>query len=186
MQETLAHDWSRRMAGRSILVAMLLAVPVLMGVVIGFSSGVGGLSFGIGSLASGPENSAATGGGPGAASGLPGLGAVAGAVAAPLAATGPGTGGGDGGGPAAVTGPGLPPTVISVPPGIGPTPGGTRQVGQTTAGGGSAGGGGSSSPLPGPEALPSPSQAVTDPVGTADAVVGTAQDTVTGLLDPHR
>ncbi|MEK6276462.1 MAG: hypothetical protein AABM29_00385 [Actinomycetota bacterium] len=55
MQETLAHDWRKRMVARSSICAMLFAIPVLAAVLIGFSSGLGGLPFGINSLASGPS-----------------------------------------------------------------------------------------------------------------------------------
>src|SRR5512134_1687324 len=54
MQETLAHEWRRRMAARSSLVAMLFAVPVFAALAIGFSGGLGTLSFGIGSVESAP------------------------------------------------------------------------------------------------------------------------------------
>jgi hypothetical protein len=55
MQDTLAQDWRKRMAARSTVCAMLLAIPVLTAVLIGFSAGPGGLPFGISSLASGPS-----------------------------------------------------------------------------------------------------------------------------------
>src|SRR5919198_5975245 len=58
MQDTLAHEWRRRMAARSSLCAMLLAVPVGVAALIGFSAGPGGLPLGISALTSGPTESA--------------------------------------------------------------------------------------------------------------------------------
>jgi hypothetical protein len=55
MQDTLAQDWRKRMAARSTVCAMLLAIPVLTAVVVGFSAGPGGLPFGISALTSGPS-----------------------------------------------------------------------------------------------------------------------------------
>src|SRR3954465_10146094 len=62
--ETLAHDWRRRMATRSVLAAMLLSIPLLAAAVIGFSGGVGSLPFGIAALTGGPGGSAPPAGPP--------------------------------------------------------------------------------------------------------------------------
>ena len=47
MHETLAYEWRKRMAARSAVLAGLLAIPVLVSALIGFSSGLGGLGAGI-------------------------------------------------------------------------------------------------------------------------------------------
>lgn len=181
MQDTLAHDWRRRMAGRSILVAMLLAVPLLIAALIGFSGGVGGLSFGIGSIATGPEDSTTSGAPQAAPPGLIGLGGVVGTVAGPGAAGAPAAGGGTGLTPSA-TGIGVtPPTVGPAPPSAGGTPPGTRQVGQTPP---QASGGGTSVV---PEvAAPEPAQVASDPLGSANETVNTVNNAVSDLLSPQR
>jgi hypothetical protein len=183
MQETLAHEWRRRMATRSTLVALLLSVPVFAAALIGFSGGIGGLPFGINALATGPEAES-----PGvslqqtqpASSIAPVLAPAADAVAA--------TAGGDGAGPAAGdAGAGTDPAPVSpVSPG---SPGG---------GGGGGGGNGSGGSTPGAPAPPSAPQApqapavavpelpaAPEPVGSAvEDVTGTVEGTVNDVLNP--
>jgi len=55
MSDTLANQWRQRMAGRSALCAVLLAVPVAVAAQISFSAGLDNLPFGVSTLAAGPE-----------------------------------------------------------------------------------------------------------------------------------
>jgi len=54
MHDTLANNWRQRMAGRSALCAVLLAVPVAVAAQISFSGGLGGVPFGVEALTDGP------------------------------------------------------------------------------------------------------------------------------------
>ena len=57
MSDTLANQWRQRMAGRSALCAVLLAVPVAVAAQISFSAGLDNVPFGVSTLAAGPETS---------------------------------------------------------------------------------------------------------------------------------
>ena len=57
MSDTLANQWRQRMAGRSALCALLLAVPVAVAAQISFSAGLDNVPFGVSTLAAGPEAS---------------------------------------------------------------------------------------------------------------------------------
>jgi hypothetical protein len=95
MQETLAHEWRKRMAARSTVCAMLLAIPVLVVVLIGFNGGLGALPFGISSLATGPSEQSISVNGQRPSSAVSRLVASASATTTTVAA--PATTGGGGG-----------------------------------------------------------------------------------------
>src|SRR5687768_11252990 len=102
MSDTLANQWRQRMAGRSALCAVLLAVPVAVAAQISFSAGLDNLPFGVSTLAAGPETSSI---GPAGATApaqnlaaAPGADAAAGATATTVA-----TGGGGGGATTGIT-----------------------------------------------------------------------------------
>lgn len=117
MPETLAYEWRRRMAARSALCAMLLAIPVGVSALIGFSA-PGTFSLGLDSLLTGP------GGEVGAAT-AQSQGRILSRLAAAPAAVTPGTGlGFTGTTPGPPGGGGEDPTTAIEPPGPpGPVPG---------------------------------------------------------------
>jgi hypothetical protein len=159
---------------------MLLAIPLLVAVMIGFSGGIGTLPFGISSLANGPsiESAGAPGGTP-PTQNLSGLVTPAGAAGV---VGGAGGAAGVTGGGGADTGSGT-----SAPPGITPVPtapvatGETRQPGE---GGAATDGGGGS--VTGPVPPADPGDVTGDPAGSVNNVVGQLQDAVGGLVDPPR
>lgn len=57
MSDTLANHWRQRMAGRSALCAVLLAVPVAVAAQISFSAGLDNVPFGVSTFAAGPDTS---------------------------------------------------------------------------------------------------------------------------------
>lgn len=57
MQDTLADNWRQRMAGRSAVCAVLLAVPVAVAAQISFSAGLDNVPFGVSTFAAGPQTS---------------------------------------------------------------------------------------------------------------------------------
>jgi hypothetical protein len=57
MSDTLVNDWRQRMAGRSALCAVLLAVPVAVAAQISFSAGLDSVPFGVSTFAAGPDTS---------------------------------------------------------------------------------------------------------------------------------
>ena len=183
MQETLAYEWRRRMAARSSLVAMLLAVPVMAAVVIGFSGGVGSLPFGISSLAGGP--SADSVGAQGGVAPALNLTAVSGAPAAVAVGTSAAAAGAPEGGGLTAQSPGTAaPGVDALPPaGSAPPAGETRTPGET---GGAGGGGGVAGGAPPPAPAPEPGNVIADPAGAVNGAVGQVRDTVGNLLSPPR
>jgi hypothetical protein len=167
MQETLAQEWQKRMAARSGLVALLLSIPVLTAVVIGFSGGIGGLPLGISSLATGPDDSALRA----TPSGAFDLSSAAGA---PAAGTATAAGGGASPGADAGTSPGA----------AGATPVGIVPVVPGDSGGGGGGGGGGEpsrgpEPAPVPPPPPAPAPVIEVPV---DPTGGTVNETVNGAV----
>lgn len=167
MQDTLAHDWRKRMAARSTVCAMLLAVPVLVAALIGFSAGPGGLPFGISSLASGPGQNSI---------GVAGRSAQGNSVARLVGTTVT----------TATTTTPAPPGAGVAGVGAGGDAGGGTAGGGTGTGGGTGGGGenrGGSGPTRKPPAAPSrPSPpAATNPTDTG-GVLDSVADTVNGLL----
>ena len=153
MSDTLANQWRQRMAGRSALCAVLLAVPVAVAAQISFSAGLDNVPFGVSTLAAGPETSSigaagATAPSQNLATPVDGTGA-----AADAATSAAGTGGGPGttvSGTTDVSGGFVPPT----------SPGGTGGPGP---GDGGPNGPGSPSPTP-----PGPSPPTTPPAPTPD------------------
>ena len=185
MQDTLANDWRQRMAGRSAVCAVLLAVPVAVAAQISFSAGLDNLPFGVSTLAGGPDAiaparstppaqnlttllddagaPALAGGGGGDAAGTD-PGATTDVSGGPGAVLPTGTGGGptDTGGPGG-PGPGTPTPPTPEPPTGGPVP---------------------TPPAPEPPApAPVPSVPVPDTGGVVDDAVGTVEG-ATGLQVP--
>lgn len=155
MSNGLLAQWNRRIAGRGLVGAALLAVPVAVAAALSFSGGFSGLPGGLSALTSGPE--AGAGASPGAQSLNRVLVAFSGAPAPTTGGTG-GTGGGGspgGGGGAGDVGVG----------GNGGSPGG---------GGGGTGGG----TIPNPPAVNLPAD---DPGGVGSLVEG-VQGSVTDLV----
>jgi hypothetical protein len=181
VDDTLAGEWQKRMAARSGLVALLLAVPVLVAAVIGFSGGFGALPLGISSLATGPEESTLETSQPTSALDLDG--SIRTAATSPSDGAGGGAGGSGSGAAGGSGSPGLDPGTSSFVP----TSGGG-------GGGGSGGGGGggappASDPAPAPPAPASsspvpPVELPADPTGGAvRGVVDQVNETVGGVLD---
>jgi hypothetical protein len=168
------------MATRSSLVAMLLAVPLLVAVLVGFSGGIGTLPFGISSLASGPSIES-SGIPPGTTptqnlSGLVTPAGTAGVAVVPTAAGGTATVGGDGN-----PGPGA-----AAPPGVTPAPPAPPAAGETRQPGGSAtdsGGGSAAGPVNPPA---DPGEVTGDPAGAVNNAVGQVQEAVGALVEPPR
>jgi len=184
MQETLAHDWRKRMAARSSVCAMLFAIPVFVTLLIGYSGGLGGLPFGINSLARGPSQESVTVSGQGAQNAAAARLAASASTAAattpaPPSSTAAGatTGGGTVGGGSTGTGTGT--SAGSTGSGAGaPTatvsPGPTPEI--SIGGGGSSGGGGNAGAQGGVQ-LPGGTGDIVD-----DAASGAGQ-AVGGLLN---
>jgi hypothetical protein len=185
-QETLAGEWQKRMAARSGLVALLLAIPVLVAAVIGFSGGLGAFPLGISSLATGPDEA------PLEPASQPTRALNLGGGTRTAAASLPGGGPGASGSTAGSSGDGV--ATIS--------PGSTSFVPTSSGGAGSGSDGGSGGGSPGssgspPAAPPSspstPSQPApsiqlpVDPTGGAvSGAVNQVNETVGGVLDGDR
>lgn len=179
MQDTLAHEWRRRMAARSSLCAMLLAVPVGVAALIGFSAGPGGLPLGISSLANGPTENAigvAPSGDRSRALSQIARATTAAAVTVPaVSATGPGAAGppaAEGGAGGLVDGGGA-----SNPGDSGAGEAGGGGPG-TTAGGGTGQEGPTEAPPPEGTGVPP----ADDATGILDTTIGNAQETLNELL----
>jgi hypothetical protein len=163
---------------------MLLAVPLLVAVMVGFSGGIGTLPFGISSLANGPSiESAGVPGGSTPTQNLSGLVTPAGAAGVAGAAGGGagavGVGGAELGSGTAAT-PGVNP-VPTAPAGTG----GKRQPGEGDAAPG-GGGGPATAPATAPVNPPAdPGDVTGDPAGSVNNVVGQLEDAVGGLVDPQ-
>lgn len=172
MGNGLVAEWQRGLVGRGVAAAILLALPVGVAAVIGFSSSATGLSEGLGSLVSGPDQIPAQ---PARGDSLDTAIASVGAPATSAApdTTGAGTGAG--------------------PDGAGTAPGGGVGGGVGGGGGGAGGGGGPGGATPvggqgggqgGPVGL-GPG-GVTDAVpvsgGPVDQVLGGLDETLNGLL----
>lgn len=163
MQQTLAQEWQKRMATRSGIVALLLTVPVLAAVVIGFSAGLGALPLGISALATGPDDPGVEPVAPSSAD-LNLTATPAAPASSPAAATGEGTGD-------ASAASGTFPGTVATTPGVIP-PSGSDLGGDGSGGsGGGRSGGGITTPVPGPVSSPS-SSPTSAPVVNVPSVPG--------------
>jgi hypothetical protein len=157
MSNGLLAQWNRRIAGRGLVGAALLAVPVAVAAALSFSGGFSGLPGGLSALASGPDTGA---------SASPGAQSLNSVLVAFSGTPGPATGGGTSGAG---------------------SPGGDGGAGEVGGNGGSSGGGtggtgdiggGAGGTIPNPPAVNLPAD---DPGGVGSLVDG-VQGSVTDLV----
>ena len=184
MSDTLANDWRQRMAGRSALCAVLLAVPVAVAAQISFSAGLDNVPFGVSTLAAGPGTTSIGPAGSVAPNqnlstlldDTPGTGAASAAAAA--AAGGPVDGAPAPSGTGDISGGGA---IVPGPGGGGETPGGPGGGGETPGGPGGTPGPTPPTPPTTPEPpAPPPAQPVP---GVTVPDVGSVVDSVTAPID---